>query len=56
LIRAHSILNNLQVTMGEIPVIAFFPGEYDGFRLKLFGLVQDTNHYRAFSLDQDFQD
>jgi hypothetical protein len=50
-IRAHSVLNNIQTLVSMTPLVAFFPGEYDGVRLKLFGRLQDQNHYRAFNLD-----
>jgi hypothetical protein len=50
-IRAHTIMNNIQSIVIKNPVVAFFPGSYDGIRLKLFELLQDENHYRAFPLD-----
>ena len=51
IIRAHTVLNNIQNLVAKIPVVAFFPGAYDGTRLKLFDRLQDQNHYRAFNLD-----
>jgi hypothetical protein len=50
-IRAHTVLNNMQSFVSKTPLVAFFPGDYDGIRLKLFGRMQDQNHYRAFNLD-----
>lgn len=50
LIRSHSILNNLQPLMGKVPLIAFYPGEYDNSALSLFGKFKDANYYRAFRL------
>jgi hypothetical protein len=50
-IRAHTVLNNIQTLVSKTPLIAFFPGDYDGVRLKLFGRMQDQNHYRAINLD-----
>lgn len=50
LIRSHSILNNLQPIMGKVPLIAFYPGEYDNYALSLFGKFKDANYYRAFRL------
>jgi hypothetical protein len=44
-------MNNIQSIVIKNPVVAFFPGSYDGIRLKLFELLQDENHYRAFPLD-----
>ena len=51
IIRAHTVLNNIQNLVATTPLVAFFPGDYDGIRLKLFNLLQDQNHYRAFNLD-----
>ncbi|TVQ65168.1 MAG: DUF1788 domain-containing protein [Balneolaceae bacterium] len=50
-IRSHNVLNNLQSAVKEIPTIMFFPGEYTGRSLELFGLLKDDNYYRAFNLD-----
>lgn len=50
LIRSHSILNNLQPVMENIPLIAFYPGEYDNTALSLFGKFKDANYYRAFRM------
>ena len=51
-IRSHTILNNLQSVATEVPTVTFFPGEYDGNSLNLFGLFKDDNYYRAFNLEQ----
>ena len=37
-IRSHNILNNLQNIAKDSPTVAFFPGEYNGHVLNLFGL------------------
>jgi len=50
-IRSHNILNNLQNVIKDAPMVAFFPGEYDGHSLNLFGLFKDDNYYRAFNID-----
>ena len=50
-IRSHNILNNLQNVAKESPTVAFFPGEYDGHSLNLFGLLKDDNYYRAFNIE-----
>lgn len=50
-IRAHNILNNIQSVIKKVPMVLFFPGEYDSLSLKLFGLLKDNNYYRAFNLD-----
>lgn len=48
--RSHSILNNLHHVFDTLPLVLFFPGTYDGQSLKLFGRLEDQNHYRAFQL------
>lgn len=50
-IRSHNILNNLQSKVKDIPTLLFFPGEYNGRSLNLFGLLKDDNYYRAFNID-----
>lgn len=50
-IRAHNILNNIQSVITKVPMVLFFPGEYDSLSLRLFGLLKDNNYYRAFNLD-----
>lgn len=51
-IRSHVILNNLQGVIKEVPTVLFFPGEYDGNKLELFGRMKDDNYYRAFLLNE----
>ena len=51
-IRSHNVLNNLQNIAKEAPTVMFFPGEYDGHSLKLFGLLKDDNYYRAFNINK----
>jgi|TARA_B100001971_G_C18215406_1_gene553474 hypothetical protein len=50
LVRAHSLLNNLQPVMGDTPLVLYYPGNYDGQVLRLFGRVDSGNYYRAFRL------
>lgn len=49
MIRSHKILNNIQSIAVKSPTIIFFPGEYDGKYLRLFGRLK-KNYYRAFKL------
>ena len=51
-IRSHNVLNNLQNIAKEAPTIAFFPGDYNGHTLNLFGLLKDDNYYRAFNIEK----
>lgn len=50
IVRSHTILNNLQPLLGNIPLVTFYPGKYSGFDLSLFGKIRDANYYRAFRL------
>ena len=53
LVRSHSILNNLQPVLGNVPLVTFYPGIYDNHELSLFGKFKDANYYRAFLLIND---
>ena len=50
IVRSHNILNNLHPVLDKVPVIMFFPGNYDGAELRLFNKLKDDNYYRAFRL------
>lgn len=50
ILRSHTILNNLHQVIDQVPVVMFFPGNYDGQELVLFGEIKDDNYYRAFKL------
>lgn len=50
IMRSHKILNNLHQFVDDVPVVMFFPGEYDGQSLMLFSEIKDDNYYRAFKL------
>jgi len=54
-IRSHNVLNNLQSTTKDKPMVMFFPGEYtysieSGASLDLFGRLHDDKYYRAFNI------
>lgn len=49
-IRSHTIINNLQKVVLDRPTLMFFPGNFDGHKLRLFNKVHDDNHYRAFNI------
>ncbi len=51
-LRSHSVLNNLQSVAKDAPTLMFFPGQYTGQSLNLFGLLKDDNYYRAFNIDK----
>ncbi|MGC9261073.1 MAG: DUF1788 domain-containing protein [Phycisphaerae bacterium] len=51
LLRTHSLLNNLHSRMGKTPLVMFYPGEFDGRFLSLFGKkIKPSPYYRAFQL------
>ena len=50
IIASHNILNNLHQVLDAVPVVLFYPGEYSGQDLKLFGTMDSHNYYRAFRL------
>ena len=52
MVRSHNILNNLHHVLDKVPVIMFFPGNYDGAELRLFNKLKDDNYYRAFRLSE----
>lgn len=49
--RAHTILNTLQDKgkFDDIPVLVMYPGEFDGYNLKLFNRLDAKDYYRAFN-------
>jgi hypothetical protein len=50
ILRSHNILNNLHQVIDNVPVVMFYPGDYTGQELKLFGETKDDNYYRASKL------
>jgi len=49
-IRSHRILNKMQVDICNVPVVLFYPGEFNGQDLILFNVINEGNYYRAFTL------
>jgi len=50
-IRSHTILNNLQSLVDQVPLVMFFPGTYNNQSLTLFDTLKDDNYYRAHNLN-----
>lgn len=50
LLRAHNMLHSLHALLGDMPLVLFYPGHYDGQSMKLFGKISSDNYYRAFKL------
>ena len=50
MLRTHTMLNNFHPLMQGTPLIMFYPGNYDGQHLRLFGKLEEDHYYRAFRL------
>ncbi len=50
LLRSHTLLNSLHPLIPDTPLVVFYPGQYDGQGLRLFGRIKERNYYRAFRL------
>ncbi len=50
MLRTHTLLSALHPTMGNTPLLMFFPGRYDGHSLRLFNTLTEDHYYRAFRL------
>jgi len=57
MLRAHSLLNCMHTVMGNMPLVMFYPGSFDGTTLSLFGQIATSTskpgtkpYYRAFTL------
>ena len=48
--RAHILLNAMQPYFSNVPIIALYPGEFDGYHLKLFSRLQPNDYYRGFNI------
>lgn len=49
-IRSVKIFNCLSSIIKSKPLVMFFPGDYDGTKLLLFGIIKEP-YYRAFNID-----
>jgi len=48
--RSHKMLDSMQQEFLDIPIVMFYPGEFNGQSLILFNKFHDGNYYRAFNL------
>ena len=48
--RSHKMLDSMQQVFSDIPIVMFYPGEFNGHSLNLFEKFHDGNYYRAFNL------
>ena len=49
-VRLHTLLESLQPLVSDVPIVASYPGRFDGKTLSLFGKLPAENYYRAFDL------
>lgn len=47
--RVHALLEALQPHFSDIPILVMYPGEFNGYQLKLFNKLQPNDYYRAFN-------
>lgn len=48
--RSHKMLDSMQQVFSDVPIVMFYPGEFNGQSLSLFNKFHDGNYYRAFNL------
>lgn len=48
--RSHKMLDSMQQAFSDVPIVMFYPGEFNGQNLSLFDKFHDGNYYRAFNL------
>ena len=46
--RVHSLLEAMQPLFNDVPILVFYPGEFDGHYVKLFNKLKANEYYRAF--------
>lgn len=51
IIRAHSVLNKMNLVYNKRPVIMMYPGKYDRLKLDILETNLETNYYRAFRIE-----
>ena len=49
-LRLSQLLETLQPNFSDIPILAFYPGRYDGQSMQLFGRIKNGHYYRAFDV------
>ncbi len=48
--RIHILLEALQQRAGDVPILVFYPGTFDGRHVKLFDRLPPSPYYRAFNV------
>ena len=49
-IRVHVLLNAMQPEFPDVPILVFYPGNYDGRDVQLFNRLKKNPYYRAFNV------
>lgn len=49
-IRVHSLLDAMQRDFSDVPILAMYPGTFDGRYVKLFDKLKPNPYYRAFNI------
>lgn len=49
-IRVHDLLNAMQPEFPDVPILVFYPGDYDGRDVQLFNCLKKNPYYRAFNV------
>ena len=49
-IRVHDLLNAMQPEFPDVPILVFYPGNYDGRDVQLFNCLKKNPYYRAFNV------
>ena len=50
--RVHTLLEAMQSSFNDVPLLVMYPGTYDGSYLKLFNILEPNSYYRAFNIIQ----
>ena len=46
--RVHALLEAMQPLFTDVPILVFYPGEFDGHHVRLFNKLRKNEYYRAF--------
>ena len=49
-IRVHDLLNAMHPEFPDVPILVFYPGNYDGRDVQLFNRLKKNPYYRAFNV------
>ncbi len=49
-IRVHALLEAMQPSFSDVPVLVMYPGTFNGRNVKLFDKLKPNSYYRAFNV------